>query len=118
MEERRGVPRWLINTSLLYQVLGKDSDFSSGLLEDINLLGAKANLKTEVLVRSRLKLVIEIPYQAAPIFTEGEVIWQNAQGAKFPTGIRFTRFKSADKEHLMNYFDREIRQSWWREESA
>lgn len=113
MEERRGVPRWPLNTSFLYQVLEKDAEFTSGLLENINLLGAKANLKAEVSVRSKLKLVIEVPYQVTPIFTEGEVIWQNKVAAKFPTGIRFTVFKPADKERVLKYFHREIRQSWW-----
>jgi hypothetical protein len=114
MRERRFAPRWQFEESLYYRVLEKEKNFSAGFLKDINLLAAKVHLNAPVAVKTKIKLVIKIPNQVTPIFAEGEVIWQNPVAKVFPTGIRFTLFKPADKEKVLNYFKREIRENWWR----
>lgn len=115
MKERRNLPRWELRNALLFKELEKETDFFKGFLQDINLVGVKVNLTMSFDVHTEIKLVIEIPGQAEPIFAEGEVIWQNAQGAEFPTGIRFTRFKPSDKERLLNHLSSKIQKTWWQQ---
>lgn len=114
MQERRLTPRWQLKRPFLYRLPEEEKITSTGLLQDINLVGAKVHLNAAVAVKTKIKLVIKIPNQVTPIFAEGEVIWQNAVAMVFPTGIRFTLFKPADKEKILNYFEREIRENWWR----
>ncbi|MFC1631357.1 PilZ domain-containing protein [Candidatus Omnitrophota bacterium] len=114
MEERRGSPRWRIERPILIKAEEEQADLSQAVLEDINLNGAKVNLEVPLAVRTRLKLVIDVAEDAAPIFNEGEVIWQKTLGNQFSTGIRFTLFRPADKERFLSCFDQQIRQSWWR----
>jgi len=116
MAERRGSPRWQINRPILYQEKDKEVDLSNAFLEDFNLKGVKIHLNGPLALRTRLKLVVEISDQMAPIFSEGEVIWQSSIGDKFSTGIRFTLFKPADKQRVLEHFDREIKGNWWRQD--
>lgn len=116
-EERRFAPRWSMARSLLYKMPGEEKGLSIGYLEDINLVGAKVYLRTEAALQSKINLLIKIPKHRIPIAVEGEVIWQNprvTRAKKFPSGIRFTLFKPADKEKILNYFEKEIRENWWR----
>lgn len=116
MQERRRLPRWQFESSLLCKALEKETSESRGFLQDINLVGAKVYLKTQVVVQSKIRLEIKIPNQESPILVEGEVIWQNSpKTTGFPTGIRFTLFKPSDKERILDYFSEQIKQNWWRE---
>lgn len=114
MQERRSSPRWQMGNFALYEVLGQDANSSRGFLQDINLRGAKVYLKKRLSVHSKIKLVIRIPEQIAPIFTEAEVVWQNASPTEFTTGIRFIRFKPFDRERVLEYFNGRIKHNWWR----
>ena len=119
MEERRLVPRWQMESAFAYKVLGKETKMSGGLLQDINLVGAKVYLKIPVAVQSKVRLEIKVPNQLIPIFAEGEVIWQNSPKTEgFLTGIHFVLFRPSDKERILDYFERQIRENWWREEPA
>jgi len=114
MQERRVLPRWQISRPFLYTVLGKGTSMSAGFLQDINLIGAKAYLKTPVALQSQIRLEIKIPDQEVSVFGEGIVVWQNRFIAKgFPTGIRFTLLKPEDKERILKHFDDQIRKNWW-----
>jgi len=117
MEEKRTLPRWKIRSSCAYEVVGKETTKSGAFLEDINLVGAKVYLGTPESRQSKVRLEIKIPDQLVPIFVEGEVVWQNSpKSIGFPTGVRFTAFKPADKKRVLDYFQDEIKQNWWREE--
>lgn len=118
MEERRNLPRWPMNSPFLGKVLGEEAAVFSGSLRDINLVGAKVHLNVPLALQTRLGLEIELPAQEIPLCLEGEVIWQKAQGAEFPTGIRFTRFKPADKERILSYFSSHIQKTWWQRGAA
>jgi Tfp pilus assembly protein PilZ len=117
-EERRFAPRWPIERFLLYRILPEEEALSIGFLQDINLIGAKVHLTTQADVQSKISLLIRIPKQKTPISVEGEVIWQNprvSRAKRLPTGVRFTCFKPEDKEKILEYFDSQIRQNWWRD---
>lgn len=114
MKERRLVPRWNFKRPFRYRLL-EEKTASGGVFQDINLVGAKAHLNAPVAVKSKITLAITIPNQLMPIIAEGEVIWQNpSMHREFPTGIRFISFNPSDKERVLNYFQSEIRQNWWR----
>ena len=117
-EERRFAPRWQIERFLLYKILPEEKSLSIGFLQDINLRGAKVYLTAPTALESKISLLIRIPKEKTPIAVEGEVIWQNprvSRAKRLPTGIRFTFFKPEDKERILNHFDKEIQQNWWRE---
>ncbi len=99
-------------------MLPEEQSLSIGFLQDINLKGAKVHLTAPTALQSKINLLIRIPKEKTPITVEGEVIWQNprvSRAKRLPTGIRFTFFKPEDKERILNHFDKEIKQNWWRE---
>ena len=104
-EERRFAPRWPIERFLLYRILPQEKSLSIGFLQDINLIGAKVYLTAPTALASKISLLIRISKEKTPITVEGEVIWQNprvSRAKRLSTGIRFTRFKPADKERILN----------------